>query len=63
MSRDRRRAHVVIPQDLLREVDAVVGGRKRSDFFAQAARENRATLVTANLKDFPMEDVHFLSIR
>lgn len=39
MVRDSLRAHVVIPQDLLREVDALVGNRKRSDFFVEAARE------------------------
>lgn len=39
MSRDRLRAHVVVPEDLLREVDALVGSRKRSDFFVEAARE------------------------
>lgn len=39
MSSNRLRAHVVIPEDLLREVDALVGNRKRSDFFVEAARE------------------------
>lgn len=34
-----KRAHVVIPDDLLREVDALVGPRRRSEFFVQAARE------------------------
>lgn len=33
------RAHVVVPEDLLREVDALVGPRRRSEFFADAARE------------------------
>lgn len=33
------RAHVVIPEDLLREIDDLVGPRKRSDFFVDAARE------------------------
>jgi metal-responsive CopG/Arc/MetJ family transcriptional regulator len=33
------RAHIVVPEDLLREVDALVGHRKRSDFFVEAARE------------------------
>lgn len=33
------RAHVIVPDDLLREVDALVGNRKRSDFFVEAARE------------------------
>lgn len=39
MSKDRLRAHVIVPEDLLREVDALVGNRKRSDFFVEAARE------------------------
>jgi predicted nucleic acid-binding protein len=30
---------------------------------AAVARENGATLVTSNLKDFPMEDVALLSLR
>ncbi|MBV9281753.1 MAG: hypothetical protein JOZ41_16870 [Chloroflexi bacterium] len=42
MNRDRLRAHVVIPEDLLREVDALVGNRKRSDFLVEAAREKVA---------------------
>jgi metal-responsive CopG/Arc/MetJ family transcriptional regulator len=29
----------MVPEDLLREVDALVGNRKRSDFFVEAARE------------------------
>lgn len=37
-----RRAHVVIPGDLLREVDALVGSRRRSEFFVEAAREKVA---------------------
>lgn len=39
MKRSNLRAHVVIPEDLLHEVDAIVGARKRSDFFVEAARE------------------------
>lgn len=39
MKRDRLRAHVMVPEDLLREVDALVGDRKRSQFFVEAARE------------------------
>src|SRR5438270_599095 len=39
MNKDRLRAHLIIPEDLLREVDALVGNRKRSDFFVEAARE------------------------
>jgi hypothetical protein len=37
-----RRAHVVVPQDLLKEVDALVGPRGRSEFFVGAAREKLA---------------------
>lgn len=39
MKSDRLRAQVVIPEDLLLEVDALVGARRRSDFFVEAARE------------------------
>lgn len=39
MSRDRARAHIVIPESLLEEVDALVGPRRRSEFFEEAARE------------------------
>jgi metal-responsive CopG/Arc/MetJ family transcriptional regulator len=39
MKNNRLRAHVIVPEDLLREVDALVGQRKRSDFFVEAARE------------------------
>jgi len=42
MSRDRLRAHVILPEDLLREVDDLVGPRKRSEFFVDAAREKIA---------------------
>lgn len=34
-----RRAHVVIPAELLNDVDALVGPRRRSEFFAAAVRE------------------------
>jgi metal-responsive CopG/Arc/MetJ family transcriptional regulator len=39
----------MVPEDLLREVDALVGNRKRSDFFVEAAREklDRMTLRRA----------------
>lgn len=33
------RAHLVLPDDLVEEVDALVGKRRRSAFFAEAARE------------------------
>jgi metal-responsive CopG/Arc/MetJ family transcriptional regulator len=34
------RAHVIVPDDLIAEVDKVVGPRKRSEFFVEAVREN-----------------------
>jgi hypothetical protein len=33
-----RRAHVVLPEDLVEEIDRVVGARKRSAFLADLAR-------------------------
>lgn len=44
MSKERLRAHVVVPEDLLKEVDELVGPRRRSDFFAEAAREKLSRL-------------------
>ena len=37
-----KRAHVVVPDELLAEVDALVGPRRRSEFFAEAVREKVA---------------------
>lgn len=37
-----KRAHVVVPDELLREVDDLVGPRRRSEFFVEAAREKVA---------------------
>lgn len=42
MSKQTKRAHVVIPEDLLDEVDQLVGPRQRSEFFVEAARERIA---------------------
>jgi hypothetical protein len=42
MARGTTRAHVVIPEELLREVDTLVGPRRRSEFFVDAAREKIA---------------------
>lgn len=39
MSHETVRAHVIIPETLLHEVDALVGPRRRSEFFVEAARE------------------------
>jgi metal-responsive CopG/Arc/MetJ family transcriptional regulator len=33
------RAHVIVPDDLIAEVDKLVGPRKRSEFFVEAVRE------------------------
>jgi hypothetical protein len=34
-----QRAHIIIPADLLREIDAIVGPRGRSAFLLETARE------------------------
>ena len=34
-----KRAHILLPQDLVREIDAIVGPRGRSAFLAETARE------------------------
>jgi len=34
-----KRTHIVIPEDLGREIDTLVGKRSRSSFFAEAARK------------------------
>jgi hypothetical protein len=34
-----KRAHVLLPEDLLREIDALVGPRGRSSFLVETARE------------------------
>ena len=58
-----KRTHVVIPEQLVKEIDAVVGHRQRSSFIAQAAqrellrlRQHEALLSTAGAwkdKDHP----------
>jgi hypothetical protein len=35
----KRRAHVLLPDDLVREIDAIVGSRGRSRFLVETARE------------------------
>ncbi len=42
MNKETKRAHVVLPEGLLDEVDKLVGPRRRSEFFAQAVREKLA---------------------
>ena len=39
MDKERMRAHVVMPRELVEEVDALVGHRRRSDFMTEAVRE------------------------
>lgn len=39
MGTERVRAHVVMPRELIEEVDKLVGQRRRSDFMAEAVRE------------------------
>jgi hypothetical protein len=34
-----QRAHILIPSDLLREIDAIVGPRGRTSFLLESARE------------------------
>lgn len=38
MSMGAQRAHIVLPEDLLREIDALVGPRGRSAFLVETAR-------------------------
>ena len=49
VSTERRRAHVVLPNDLLREIDERVGQRRRSEFIQDAIEEklNRLRRVEA----------------
>jgi hypothetical protein len=62
MSTERSRAHIVLPEDLLEEVDALVGPRRRSEFFVEAARERvrreklrrAAHAVAGSLADTPI---------
>lgn len=39
MGNERVRAHVVMPRELIEEVDKLVGHRRRSDFMTEAVRE------------------------
>ena len=56
---ESRRAHIVVPQALLDEVDRMVGKRGRSSFFVEAATERlrrvrlleSARSVAGSLKD------------
>ena len=44
VSMERRRAHVVMPDILLREIDARVGPRRRSEFIQEAIEEKLGRL-------------------
>lgn len=44
MSHEMTRTHVVIPRDLLEEVDKLVGPRHRSEFLTEAVAEKVARL-------------------
>lgn len=46
--KDRTRTHIVIPTELVHEVDRLVGARGRSQFFADAAAEKVARLRLLN---------------
>jgi metal-responsive CopG/Arc/MetJ family transcriptional regulator len=58
-SQESRRAHIVVPESLLEEIDRVVGRRGRSSFFVEAATERlrrvrllgSARSVVGSLKD------------
>jgi hypothetical protein len=62
MSKERTRAHIVVPENLPEEVEALVGPRRRSEFFEQAAREKvrqeklrrAAHTLAGSLADTPM---------
>ena len=41
---NRSRAHIIVSEELLREVDEFVGPRRRSEFFVEAAQEKIAHL-------------------
>ena len=41
------RAHVLLPEDLVREIDAIVGPRGRSAFLVETAREEIRRLAVA----------------
>lgn len=47
MSQTTVRTHLVVPQDLVASVDRLVGRRRRSAFFAEAAAEKLARLRLA----------------
>ena len=44
MQRKRTRTHVVLAEDLVKEIDALVGARQRSSFLTQAAERELTRL-------------------
>lgn len=51
-----RRAHIVLPHDLIREIDSVVGPRGRSAFLVETARAElrRRKLLSFLQNDMPV---------
>ena len=53
------RTHVILPDDLLEEIDKLVGERKRSEFISDAAskeRKRRRLIEAARLADGSLRD-------
>jgi hypothetical protein len=46
---DAMRTHVVVPEDLLAEVDRLIGPRRRSQFFVDAVAEKVARIKLADV--------------
>ena len=44
-----QRAHIILPQELIEEIDAVVGPRGRSAFLVETARDRAAPAPVAHL--------------
>jgi predicted nucleic acid-binding protein len=68
-----KRAHVILPEDVVAGIDSLVGKRGRSAFLAEVAREadvtvaavaltHGLTLLTDNRKDFPMPELALYSL-
>jgi hypothetical protein len=56
-----RRAHILLPEDLLREIDAIVGPRGRSAFLVETARNEvrrHRLLQFLESKDAAWKDEH-----
>src|ERR1700676_4461478 len=59
MHMNTKRAHVLLPEDLLQEIDALVGPRGRSSFLVETARQEvrrRKMLHFLKNKDFAWKD-------